>query len=201
MNEDNEDEILLFNCRNHVFWDVLVDCFNLSDDQQHEELNNALDGFKNFLVTKDIKYSDLRRLLFPGSTLFAFVVNSNYYGYENYATPLDTCALETLHKDKKSNAIFSMGDYLVEPRTAPVLKKLFKENGIDVSDWHDATQYYVLLVSGIAKNKATEISNQCERSILGYCGMIDLTLPSLIENISMQYDSAKVNQTWKKVII
>ena len=175
----NEDEIILLNNRNHVLWDVLVDCFNIEDDAQYSELSFALNEFKKFLTTKNIKYSDLRKLLFPGATLFAYVVNSNYYhSCENYGTPLGLCILKSL--GKKSNAIFLMGDYLVENQTAAILKGFFEEKGVNVSDWHDATPYYIFLVSGITKKKADEINAKC-KEVLGFCGMINLTLQSKLK--------------------
>jgi len=175
---NDKDFLHLLNTQSNCAWEVMCDVFKLNSKQQHSELNRMLKETKEILLKKGIQYRRLRKLLTPYASFHIFVFDSCKIENSCYGLCIHekiTDCLKADPNDNNSNIAFLVGDYLVNDlKHVRVLKYLFTEANINVSNWHNATQYYIV---GLV-NASLRVINSIKESFADevyYCGNADLT--------------------------
>lgn len=173
---EKKESIHIVNTNSHVMWDVMVDAFGMTELEQSEELKIMHYQLKEYLskITKGrVEYDSFRNVLNPYASFFMYVFDSSKIHDAWYGKDIKSSLIQMF--DKKTNGLFMFGDYLVEPKNNKILKQLFERNSINVSNWSNMTQYYLVCVVGISVYKSKTIHEmfKVEES---YCGFRDLTV-------------------------
>ncbi len=178
LHSSNKDFLHLLNTQSNCAWEAICDFLKLNPKQQHIELNRMLEETKGILQKNGIQYLGLRKLLTPYATFHIFVFDSckienSWYGLCIHEKI--TACLKADPNDKNSKIAFLTGDYLVNDfKHARVLKYLFTEANINVSNWYNATQYYIVGLINASQRVINSIKESFADEVY-YCGNADLT--------------------------
>ncbi len=189
---DNYKEFLkpntVYSLNSYDFIHLVKDYFGLNDEKVYEMIFSQLAYCNNLLNSKGINYQDLKKALIPTKSSndreIAFWFDSNkissgMYGYEVFSRLIPLL-------DKKSTFSGLMGDYidiLKKDKSQSFLKQMLIQNinECNKSDWLGSSQYYVIYVSNITKNRLVDIVNELKKYEYFY-GYTDLYSGSVLKD-------------------
>lgn len=177
--------IFTLDARKNVLLPVMVDTFNLNDEQCAEVILSAFTELKEKLEAKGIDYSKLKPALIPvhkdkKETAFIFdssLIESNWYGNVVFKGLFPAL-------NKESTYSILCGDIIADRLSLATSREIIFENLIQfhATVFKHPTQYYVVYINNLSNTQQEAIIEALSRQKF-FVGYADMTFHSRLKTL------------------
>lgn len=194
--------IFTLDARGNVLLPVIVNTFNLNNEQCAKVIFSEFAELKKKLQAKGIEYSKLKSALIPvhkDKKEFAFIfdsslIQSNWYGNAAFQSILPAL-------NKESTYSILCGDIIADTIPLEISKEIFFENLVQFhfTVFKHPTQYYVIYINNLSNAQSKAIIDALS-NLAFFVGYADMTFSSRLKTI-LAYSLVHLGIKYKNTMI
>jgi len=175
--------IYTLDARENIFLEVTKEYHSLDDKVMHNEINDMFSQLIEILVSKNIKYSDLKSCLIPKNDKkeIGLVFDTTQIESSSYADAVFSKLLPMLQEESKHSIL--CGDYIGDNSIQNELFFRFYSEIIQVNkfDYKHSSQFYIIYINNLSNNAFDNLRSKL-KEYQPFSGFFDLTNQSFIKS-------------------
>lgn len=171
--------------RNNVLLPLLLDIFDLSNQECAKIVDGMLSALKEKLLEKNIEYEKLKSALVPvhkGKKEVAFIFDSSLIKDDWYGYVVFQHLLQGLNKESTYSILD--GDIIADKLPLQVSKEIIFENLVQFNPtkFQHPSQYYAVYINNLTESQQNSIIGVLQSQVF-FVGYVDMTFSSRLKTL------------------